>query len=139
MSVGIIWSDLSHIIRTDQQGSIRLAVNIDAVKTSIDNILRTNLGERVMLPQFGSNLGGMLFEPTSREMFDQAADELKDVITAWDDRVVIDSIEGVILPNESQITLKIRFTIVGYDQIFEHNTNLTGDQQMEVKDNRIIW
>jgi len=57
-----IWSDLHQSLKTDAQGSIKKVINIEAVKTSIDNILRTAKGTRVMLRNFGSDLKGMLFE-----------------------------------------------------------------------------
>lgn len=126
MAVAEIWSDLHYSLTTDAQGAVRKAANVDAVIVSIDNILRTDYGERVMLPQFGSNLGYLLFEATSQELFDNAAEELQAAIRAWDDRVTISSVESIVHPDRNQVLLKVSFTIKGYDHIFEYNTNLSG-------------
>jgi len=43
-----VWSDLHQDLVTDSHGSIKKVINVDAVATSIDNILNTNLGERCL-------------------------------------------------------------------------------------------
>jgi DNA gyrase subunit B len=41
-----VWSELDHRIETDAMGKIKKAINIDAIYSSIDNILGTKMGER---------------------------------------------------------------------------------------------
>jgi phage baseplate assembly protein W len=84
-----IWSDLHHTLTTDSQGAIRKAVNLDSVKTSLDNILRTAKGERVMLPMFGCGLSDFLFEEMNEATFDMITDIINDEIKKWDNRVIL--------------------------------------------------
>lgn len=121
-----LWSDLHHNLVTDAQGSIKKAINVDAVKTSIDNILRTRRGERVMLPSFGAGLTDMLFEGIDEDAFDDLGDEIREAIEMWDDRVLINSINFFAVPDRNEVTLKISFGIKGYDKIFEFSTALSG-------------
>jgi len=118
----IFWSDLSAPIVVDTQGAIKTAINLDAVKVSIDNILRTRRTERVMLPGFGSGLSGMVFEPTDEAMFNTFGDEIQTAINNWDDRVNISSIQFKIDSNRNFVQAQIFFKIRGYEEVFEHTT-----------------
>jgi phage baseplate assembly protein W len=59
----IVYSDLqtSFAIHPNKKDVTRL-FNEDAVKRSIRNIILTNKGEKLMDPQFGSNINSLLFE-----------------------------------------------------------------------------
>jgi len=59
----IVYSDLqtSFAIHPNKKDVTRL-FNEDAVKRSIRNIILTNKGEKLMDPQFGSNINALLFE-----------------------------------------------------------------------------
>ena len=117
-----IWSDLHQSIKTDAQGSIKKVINIEAVKTSIDNIMRTSKGERVMLRDFGSDLKGMLFENISDSLVDMAADEIRNAITIWDNRIIINAVNFETNADRNEITVSIRFIVRGYDEIFSLDT-----------------
>ena len=124
MAIREIWSDLHYNLETDFQGSIKKVINVDAVITSIDNILRTRRGSRVMLPQFGSGISSLLFEPASKETVDKISDEIKEAINAWDSRVIINSIEFKTYPDRNIVDIKIFFAVRGYDEIFEYSNSI---------------
>lgn len=126
MATEEIWSDLHHGMILDAQGSIKKVVDIDAVKTSIDNILRTRKGERVMRPDFGSDLYDLTFEPISQEVFDMIVEQIKKDVEIWDDRVVVQGVESTAVPDKNEVRVKVIFSIRGYEQVFEFNTNLIG-------------
>lgn len=113
-----IWSDLHHNLVLDAQGSIKKVINIDAVKTSIDNILRTAKGERVMLRDFGSDLKGMLFENMNNNLADMIADDIKKSINLWDNRVIVNSISFEMFPDRNEVKIMIKFGIRGFPDIF---------------------
>lgn len=116
--VSEIWSDLHQDIKVDAQGSIKKVINIEAVKTSIDNILRTAKGTRVMLRNFGSDIKMMLFENIDGSLSDILSDEIKESINIWDDRVIVNEINFKADPDRNSVTVGIHFSIRGYDEIF---------------------
>jgi hypothetical protein len=120
----IVWSDIHHNFEIDAKGDIRKAVNIAAVKTSIDNILRTIPGERVMLPTFAAGLQDLVFEPTDARVYSRISDRIKDAINVWDTRVIVQKVDLVIDADNSSVTIKMQFAIKGYDQIFTHETTV---------------
>ena len=113
-----IWSDLHHELKTDVQGSIKKVINVEAVKTAIDNILRTPRGTRVMLRDFGSNLKSMLFENIDDSLVNMIENEIKEAITTWDNRVSINAIDFKTDADRNQISVSIKFAVRGYDKIF---------------------
>lgn len=127
MAVIEIWSDIHSRIPIDARGSIKKVINVDAVITSIDNILRTRPGERVMLPSFGAGLQDLVFETTSQDAYDNLADAIRTAIETWDDRVIINSIDFQTKPDSNLLTVKMFFAIRGYDRIFEYSNVLMGE------------
>ena len=117
-----IWSDLHHDIKTDAQGSIKKVINVEAVKTSIDNILRTPRGTRVMLRDFGSDLKSMLFENMDDSLISRIEDEIKEAITTWDNRVIVNAIDFKADADRNQLSILVKFAILGYDKIFSFST-----------------
>lgn len=122
-----VWSDLHHNIKIDAHGSVKKVINIDAIKTSIDNILRTRPGERVMLPTFAAGLQDLVFEGCNEATYDRIADQIREHVTLWDDRVIVNTINFQVSPDKNQMTVVMTFQVKGYDQIFEHSTSLSGE------------
>ena len=123
-SVLEIWSDLDPTLTTDSQGKLKLGINLDAVKSSIDNILRTSQGERVFLPEFALGLKNMLFEPINDRLLNRLSDSVKGAIEMWDDRVSIDEVEFKSDPDYSNISINLIFKIRGFYEIFSHTITL---------------
>ena len=122
-----VWSELHPEIISDGLGQIKRVINVDAVKASIDNILRTRPGERVMLPQFGSPLHSFLFETMINEELNHIVDQLKAAVELWDDRVEITEMSIYKEPDKGQIFLEALFRIRGNGQIFKYTINVSGE------------
>lgn len=122
---GEVWSDLHQSLAADAEGGIKRSVNIDAVITSIDNILRTHPFERVMRSTFASNLNLMVFDPISQRISGDIAREVNEKIAMWDDRVIVNSIDITEMPDRNLIEVQLSFSIRGYDSIFRHAVALS--------------
>lgn len=68
-------------------GKRTLANDRDLVEQSIKIILNTPKGHRFMLPEFGSRLSELLFEPNDGVLEDLIAYFIYDAITTWEKRV----------------------------------------------------
>jgi len=113
-STQVIWSDLDHRIVTDGQGAIKVVTNIQSVFTSIDNIVNTHPGERVMLPEFASGIGDMLFELINKGMLQKAANSVKQTIERWDDRPIITGVDFKSDSDSNFVNMTIYFQVKGY-------------------------
>jgi phage baseplate assembly protein W len=80
------------------------------IEAGIKQILETVPGERVMLPEFGSRLPYLIFEPLDDVLKNQIQRETAEAILAWEDRVVITDVDvEEDDDNEHQMNLTIRF------------------------------
>jgi len=118
----VVWSDLDQRFLTDGQGNIKIVKNVDAVITSIDNIMGTFLGERVMLPQFASRLKDLVFDPIDQDMMGFLAREVRDIIEAWDDRVKVVAINTSADPDAATVYMSIEFAVKSFQGTFTYNT-----------------
>lgn len=126
MAVTSVWSDLHQDLITDAHGNIKVSKDLDSVVTSIDNILRTYMGERVMLPEFASKLRNMVFEPIDDHLRTMVAREVKRVIEKWDDRPTVTAVNFHSYPDSNRIEMDVSFRLVGYTNVFTYSTTLSG-------------
>jgi len=122
-----IWSDLDHRLIQDSEGNLKKVINVQSVFTSIDNILRTYKGERVMLPEFASDLRSIIFESMNETILDFVSRGIKDTIERWEDRVIVSQVKFLADPDYSSISLTILFGIKGYNKVFKYETPIKGE------------
>jgi len=120
-----IWSDLHQSLSADAEGNLRKVINIDSVRTSIDNILGTSRGERIFLPEFAIGLRGMVFEPITETLVNRLSNEIKTSIEIWDPRVVVIGADFKEDTDNNYIEVTIRFNIRGYSETFNYATVVT--------------
>jgi hypothetical protein len=118
----IVWSDLHHDIVGDARGHIKKVVNLEAVLTSLDNILRTSPFQRVMRPTFASGIGHYVFEPMTPAVIRSAIHEVQRAINNWDDRIIIYSVSFEANPDNNSLGISISGSVRGYDDVFEYET-----------------
>lgn len=97
-------------------GDLVRTLDVDAVKKSVKNLILTNKNERILNPEIGSNLRGMLFEPISSITATVLEDLIKETIKNFEPRAVIQAI--TISPNIDQnaYDVTIVFRVVSVEQ-----------------------
>lgn len=119
-----IWSDIHQDIVADSQGRLKKVINEDSVRTSINNIIGTFQGERIMLPEFASNLRSLVFERATQDLTDRFAIDVKNMIEKWDDRVIVSTVSFHIDPDNHFVSITVLFMIKSYTEIFTHTVTL---------------
>ena len=110
----MLYSDINNKFVIDPKaGDLQIDIDIDAVKNSIENILGTSRGERVMLPGFGSGIKGILFEPLDVSLGRALELEIVDSINTWDDRVQVSTSEVVPDYDHNSVTIKVQCQVKG--------------------------
>jgi len=92
-------------------GDLKKVINIDAIVQGIIFILMTQKGERIMLPEFGTNLPAKVFESMDKSLFFGTLNSLKNEILRWDDRILDVLIDGEFNEDKNEILLKIGLTL----------------------------
>jgi phage baseplate assembly protein W len=78
-----IYGFLFPLGKTYKNGLLPKTSGIELVKNNLIQLLRTERGERVMLPDFGCNLRKFLFEPLDEESFRAIKSEILTTINKY--------------------------------------------------------
>jgi len=80
-------------INTHPLGYLHTQTGLHTIKSDLLILLLTNIGERVMLPEFGTPLKKLFFNPNDQEVIEEARSMIAGAIQAWEPRVVIEQID----------------------------------------------
>jgi phage baseplate assembly protein W len=67
--------------------------NITQIKSDLLVLLLTNPGERVMLPEYGTPLNKLMFDPNDTQIATQAREIITQSIKNWEPRIYVSNIE----------------------------------------------
>ena len=113
-----VWSELDHNFVVDDQGNLKKVTNVEAVKSSIMNILGTRQGSRLFFPPFAEAFSSMLFETIDNHLSSFLSNQMKTVVERWDDRVTLISSEFQSKPDLNTVSVTLYFAIRGYQDVF---------------------
>ena len=80
-------------INTHPRGYLRTQTGLNTIKSDLLILLLTNIGERVMLPEYGTPLKKLFFNPNDQDIIEEARSMIATSIQAWEPRVVVDQID----------------------------------------------
>lgn len=104
---------LSFPPRVGADGRMQWSEGEDNIREAIYVILMTQLNERIMLPQFGSNMRTLLFEPNTVATRQQIAEEIKEALGVWEPRIRVQSVDVVADPNDAHAAIAtLRYKLV---------------------------
>jgi len=91
---------------------VEMVSDEENVKKSIQIILQTITGERVMLPTFGCNLQPFVFEPMNIPNIAMIEKIVKDALTYHEPRIIVGELTST--PNQEQglLEINIEYTII---------------------------
>jgi len=82
-------------ITYNPRGLLRTQKGADQVKSDLLILLLTNPGERVMMPDFGTPLNSLIFNPNDTTLAGQAREMIINSISIWEPRITVENIEVV--------------------------------------------
>jgi len=83
----------------------------DAIRADLLHLLLTNKGERLYLPDFGSDLKKYIFEPNDEITHDEIRENLNDTIKKYIPNLIINNIIFKNNDIEEAIVVEITFTV----------------------------
>jgi phage baseplate assembly protein W len=78
---------LSFPTATDTRGSVSIISGAEDIRQSIQIILATNYGERVMRPDFGASLRDFVFEPADLSTIHRVQTRVQEALIDWEPRI----------------------------------------------------
>ena len=93
-------------------GTVAMASDEIDISESIVIILGTAKGERIMLPEFGSDLNELVFSPNGPSTWSHAERYAKECLDIWEPRISdISATAAADKFNKSKINISINYTI----------------------------
>lgn len=109
-------------LQTDVRGYFHVQSDLNQIRSDLLILLLTNPGERVMMPEFGTGLRDLIFEPNDPTLSLRAREMIIKSISTFEPRITVESIditnsadEASLNPadtkenNDSILMIKIRF------------------------------
>lgn len=93
-----------------ESGNVEMVRNEEDIRQSLNILLSTSLGERVMQPQYGCNLNDYMFESLSSTLIGYIKDRVKNAILFYEPRIVAEKIE--VNEDEELALIEGHFTII---------------------------
>ena len=107
-----------------KSGTVKLVSNEEDINESLNILLSTSLGERVMQPEYGCNLVDYLFEPLSSSMIGFIKDRVEKAILIYEPRIIADKIEvtddGSFDLIEGKFIISVEYSIPGTNSRFNY-------------------
>ena len=87
--------------------------NEDAIKRSVQNLVRINLGEIFFNRLLGTRVSGSLFELANADYVDPIQSEIESVIKNFEPRVRLTDVNVNSIPDQNSVDVNIFYDIVG--------------------------
>jgi phage baseplate assembly protein W len=81
------------------------------IRSSLEILLSTDVGERVMQPRYGCNLHRLLFEPVDSTLQAYVKDLIRTAILYFEPRIILNDITLVPQSDEGRIDIHVDYTI----------------------------
>jgi phage baseplate assembly protein W len=88
----ILGRGISFPPRVGANGRVAWSEGDENVRESVEVILKTELRERLRLPEFGGGLGSLLFEPNTTTTRRQVQDRIVKSLAAWEPRINVETV-----------------------------------------------
>jgi phage baseplate assembly protein W len=119
-----VYSDFTHtFLPHPNTGQITRRTNVEAVRSSIRNLVLTNKYERLRNPTFGGNVRRFLFEPFIAGTAPEIELNIKSLIETYEPRAKVISVKAIPQEDQNAMIVNIQFYVTISEQ--EQEMNLT--------------
>jgi Bacteriophage baseplate protein W len=102
---------LAFPISLDPAGLISLVEFEEDIRQSILIILETDLGERVMRPDFGAGLPALVFEPINTTTMALARHQVERALVTWEPRIDNIRVQVQAEPEDGRLLITIHYRV----------------------------
>ncbi len=102
-----IGSGLAFPLQISVQGGVQTSSSTQNLEESIIIILRTDLGERVYRPNFGSRLSELVFEPLNVQTLMLIRLYVEEALKMWEPRIILKEVRADPDPIRGRVDIEI--------------------------------
>jgi len=112
-------------------GQVEMVSNLQDIKESLDILLSTSLGERVMQPDYGCNLNDYMFESLNNSLIGLIKHHVENSILFYEPRIRVEKVDVTSADSldllEGRFTITVEYTIPEtnsrYNYVFDYYIN----------------
>jgi phage baseplate assembly protein W len=110
MMTTAIYADIrKNMLMDSLTNDVSVAVNDQAIKDSVLNLVMTTRGERLYQPEIGGNISTLLFELMSPDTTYLLQRAIQEVITNWEPRAILEVVDVLADYDNNSYAITIRF------------------------------
>lgn len=99
-------------ILPDAAGGLGYAEGDENVEQSLKILLLTNLGQRIMRPDFGCRAPSLVFAPGSTQYLGLLETTVREAVRDWEPRVDLEAVNAEVDPeDETRVTVNIAYRV----------------------------
>jgi Bacteriophage baseplate protein W len=103
---------LAFPLAVDARGALALVAYEEDIRQSIQIILATNPGERVMRPEFGAGLRDFVFEPADLSTIERLRTRVQESLIDWEPRIDVLAVDVTLDPvTKNTLTISITYKV----------------------------
>ena len=95
-----------------ESGTVNMSEEEQDIRESLEILLSTIKGERVMRPDYGTDIHAKIFEPLRVSSAARLSQDIKRAILFHESRINVEDINYMQDPEEGYILIKIEYTII---------------------------
>jgi hypothetical protein len=111
-------------------GYIKKSSGLQLIKDNLRQLLLTNRGERVMLPNFGTNIKKYLMEPLDQVLLNQVRSEILDSINAYARNIQVLKIQ--VIPGDERFAGGGNYLIINLFCALREQEEITFDVKVDL-------
>lgn len=94
-----------------QTGTVEMLSNEDDIQNSLQVLLSTRVGERIMQPKYGCNMDELLFEPINESLISYIKDLVFTAIYYYEPRINPENVTVEATEEEGTVLVNVEYTI----------------------------
>lgn len=100
-----IGTTIAFPLEVDETGAIAMVSGPEAIERSMNVVLSTAPGERVMRAEFGCAIWNLLFDPVNDNTLGLMAQSVREALGQWEPRIDLDSVTAFPDPHDASLVL----------------------------------
>lgn len=107
-------------LTTSARGYFFTQTGVDVLKADLLQLLLTNPGERVMMPEYGTPLRRLLFQPADAILVSETRETIIQAINRWEPRIAVTALDVSVDPDSNMLNINIEFRDPGNISLIEN-------------------
>lgn len=114
----LIGRGMKYPLQVDPSGKVSQSLSFDRINQSIQIILDTPKGDRLLMPEFGSRIQYLRFDPLDKILMDKIDQYVREDLREWEKRIIVTRVEFQDSPDlrdRNILMVKVHYKLINSD------------------------